>query len=257
MNPEPRTEAGEELPMEREFTIADGIAEAFPDVRIHLIAVSRLRNDEPWPKAAAALDELEADAAGGAWTACAADDPRIASWHAAYRSFGTNPKRTRPSVEALQRRLDRQGRLPRISPAVDAYNLVSVRFGVPAGAFDLGTLGERVDIRHAAEGDGFTPLGEPEARETPAAGEVVYAQGDEILTRHWNHRDAEATKVSEATTSAVFLLEAIVEDAHPAAAAAAESLEQLLSEGGTVADHRVIDAGARSARLSVEKTPGR
>src|SRR5690606_34268217 len=31
MNPGPRTEAGEELPMEREFTIADGIAEAFPD----------------------------------------------------------------------------------------------------------------------------------------------------------------------------------------------------------------------------------
>lgn len=243
--------------MNREFTVSDGVAEAFPHLRIHLIAVEGLRNGEPWPKAAAALDELESDAAAGEWTALAADDPRIASWHAAYRSFGTNPKRTRPSVEALQRRLAKRGRLPRISPAVDAYNLVSVRFGVPAGAFDLSALGDRIDIRHAAEGDGFTPLGEPEVREAPAAGEVVYAQGDEVLTRHWNHRDADATKVTAATASAVFVLDSVAEEAHAAVDAAADGLARLLSEGSIVTAHRVIDAADRAVRIGAEGIPGR
>jgi hypothetical protein len=34
------------------------------------------------------------------------------SWHEAYRKFGTNPRRIRPSVDALHRRLASQGRLP-------------------------------------------------------------------------------------------------------------------------------------------------
>jgi DNA/RNA-binding domain of Phe-tRNA-synthetase-like protein len=106
--------------MSREFTVDQAVAEAFPQLRIHLIAVEGLRNGEDWPKAAAAMDEFESDAAEGNWAALDAEDPRIATWHAAYRSFGTNPKRMRPSVEALQRRLGKGGRLPRITPAVDA-----------------------------------------------------------------------------------------------------------------------------------------
>jgi DNA/RNA-binding domain of Phe-tRNA-synthetase-like protein len=238
--------------MSREFTVDQTVAEAFPQLRIHLIAVEGLRNGEDWPKAAAAMDELESDAAEGSWTPLDAEDPRIATWHAAYRSFGTNPKRMRPSVEALQRRLGKGGRLPRITPAVDAYNLVSVRFGVPAGAFDLSRLEERVDIRHAVEGDAFTPLGEPEVREQPEPGEIVYAQGHEVLTRHWNYRDADATKVTAETTSAVFVLDCVGAEAHEAVDAAAERLQELLSEGATVTDHEVIDAQHRSVRVGAE-----
>jgi DNA/RNA-binding domain of Phe-tRNA-synthetase-like protein len=242
--------------MSREFTVDQAVAEAFPQLRIHLIAVEGLRNGEDWPKAAAAMDELESDAAEGNWTALDAEDPRIATWHAAYRAFGANPKRMRPSVEALQRRLGKGGRLPRITPAVDAYNLVSVRFGVPAGAFDLSKLEERVDIRHAVEGDAFTPLGEPEVREHPKPGEVVYAQGHEVLTRHWNYRDADATKVTAETTSAVFMLDCVGAEAHGAVAAAAERLLELLSEGSTVTGHEVIDAQHRSVRVGVEGPQG-
>lgn len=239
--------------MSPEFTVDPAIVEAFPHVRIHLIAVDGLRNGEDWPKAAAALDELEGDAAAGDWSPLDADDPLIATWHAAYRSFGTNPKRMRPSVEALQRRLAKGGRLPRITPAVDAYNLVSVRFGVPAGAFDLAALGEEpVAIRPAVEGDAFTPLGEPEVREQPKPGEVVYAQGHEVLTRHWNHRDADATKVTASTASAVFVIDCVGAEAHPAGDAAAERLGDLLAEGARVTGHQVLDAATRSVRVGIE-----
>lgn len=67
----------------------------------------------------------------GTWHPADDTDPRIEAWHTAYRSFGTNPRRIRPSVDALGRRFAKKGTLPRINPAVDSYNAVSVRHGLP------------------------------------------------------------------------------------------------------------------------------
>ena len=100
-----------------------------------------LRNDPPWPGLQARLVELERRVAAGEWAPADDSRPGIASWHAAFRRFGTNPRRVRPSVDALGRRLVRTGRLPRVSPTVDAYNLVSVTHAVPVGAFDQRGLG--------------------------------------------------------------------------------------------------------------------
>ena len=55
----------------------------------------------------------------------APDVLEVADWRAAYRAFGAKPQRTRPSVEALLRRLD--AGLPRIDRITDAYNAVSMR----------------------------------------------------------------------------------------------------------------------------------
>lgn len=195
--------------MSRTIYISDEILECFPDLRVELIVAPGLDNAMAWSDADAAIDALEVDAAAGKLPCAGEDDPAIASWHEAYRSFGTNPRRTRPSVDALQRRLRRQGRLPRINGAVDSYNATSVRFCVPASAFDLDRLATRIDIRFATSQDRFTPLGEPELVETPNVGEVVYGQGTDVLTRHWNHRDAHHTRVQEMTRSAVFLLERV------------------------------------------------
>jgi DNA/RNA-binding domain of Phe-tRNA-synthetase-like protein len=193
------------------LTVHADVRIQFPELRVELVVATGLDNTGHWPEAESALAAAEADAGTGAIT-WSEDDPAIASWHAAYRAFGTNPRRTRPSVDALLRRLVRQGRLPRVNGAVDGYNATSVRFAVPAGAFDLDRLGTHVEIRPATADDRFTPLGEPDEVEAPGIGEVVYAQGTEVLTRHWNHRDAHTTRVQEATTSAVFMLERVSAD---------------------------------------------
>jgi DNA/RNA-binding domain of Phe-tRNA-synthetase-like protein len=193
------------------FTVHADVRARFPELRVELVVATGIDNTGHWPEAESALAAAEADAATGAITR-SEDDPAIASWHAAYRAFGTNPRRTRPSVDALLRRLVRQGRLPRVNGAVDAYNATSVRFAVPAGAFDLDRLDAHVEIRPATAEDRFTPLGEPDEAELPGAGEVVYAQGTEVLTRHWNHRDAHDTRVQQGTTSAVFMLERVSAD---------------------------------------------
>ncbi|MEU0667427.1 phenylalanine--tRNA ligase beta subunit-related protein [Streptomyces lavendulocolor] len=194
------------------FRIAPAVVDAFPGTRIALVTATGLRGREPWPHTADAVERLERGLADGTWRPADETDPRIEAWHTAYRSFGTNPRRVRPSVDALGRRLAKKAALPRINPAVDSYNAVSVRHGLPAGAFDLDHVTGDVDIRHAEGHETFTPLGEPGSVEHPAPGEIVYADTTGILTRHWNHRDAHRTRVTEDSTRVVFVLETLHAD---------------------------------------------
>ncbi|GGX37357.1 B3/B4 domain-containing protein [Streptomyces chryseus] len=175
---------------------------------IVVVTAGGLRGGEPWP-ATAALADLEAQLADGVWRPAEESDPRIEAWHGAYRSFGTNPRRIRPSVDALGRRMAKKGTLPRINPAVDSCNAVSVRRSLPAGAFDLDDVTGDVVICHADGSETFIPLGEPGTAENPKPGEIIYADTTDVLTRHCNHRDAHRTRVAEDSTHVAFVLETV------------------------------------------------
>ncbi|WP_030752251.1 B3/4 domain-containing protein [Streptomyces sp. NRRL F-5135] len=191
------------------FRISPAVADAFPGALIAVVTATGLRGHEPWPATTTALEDLERQLADNTWAPADEADPRIEAWHTAYRCFGTNPRRIRPSVDALGRRLAKKGALPRINPAVDSYNAVSVRHGLPAGAFDLDHVTGDVEIRHADGTETFTPLGEPDTVEHPKPGEIIYTDTTDVLTRHWNHRDAHRTRVTEDSTHVAFVLETL------------------------------------------------
>ncbi|MFD5106539.1 B3/B4 domain-containing protein [Streptomyces cinereoruber] len=216
------------------FRISPAVADAFPGTLVAVVTATGLRGREPWPRTAAAQEDLERRLADGTWRPADETDPRIEAWHTAYRSFGTNPRRVRPSVDALGRRLAKKGALPRINPAVDSYNTVSVRHGLPAGAFDLDHVTGDVEIRHAEGTETFTPLGEPDTTENPKPGEIVYVDTTDVLTRHWNHRDAHRTRVTEDSTHVAFVLETLnaTRDGH-LLTTAADELRDLLAEHST------------------------
>jgi len=132
--------------------------------------------------------------------------PFIASWREMYRSFGTKPGDYRPSAEALVRRALKTGRLPTINTAVDAYNAVSVMHLIPMGGFDLDRVVGDITLRFSPGGEEFTPLGSDEREET-YVGEVVYADDEKILTRRWNYRDCDETKITEETRSVVLFID--------------------------------------------------
>ncbi|MEV5606236.1 phenylalanine--tRNA ligase beta subunit-related protein [Streptomyces sp. NPDC052299] len=212
------------------FRISPAVADAFPDTLIAIVTATGLNGREPWPRTTTALQDLEQDLASGTWAPADESDPRIEAWHTAYRSFGTKPRRIRPSVDALGRRLAKKGTLPRINPAVDSYNTVSVRHGLPAGAFDLDHVTGDVEIRYADGSETFTPLGEPDTVEHPKPGEIIYTDSTDVLTRHWNHRDAHRTRVTEDSTHVAFVLETLTatRDGH-LLTTAAEELQDLLT----------------------------
>ena len=232
------------------LTVAAEVCAAFPGLRIEAIVAQEFADGEPWPAVSERLAALEAAAGAGDMLPAGEEDPHIAAWHAAYRAFGTNPRRERPSVDALRRRLARSGRLPRINPAVDCYNLVSVTAGVPAGAFDLRQVTGDIAVCLADGSEKFVPLGEPGTVETPRPGEVIYTDALGVLTRHWNHRDAKRTKVTEASRDIIFLLETVDDAAFgPAVSAAAADLTALLRTRAASVTGRTLTPASPTAPL--------
>ncbi|GAA3804891.1 B3/4 domain-containing protein [Streptomyces phyllanthi] len=189
--------------------LAPEVSEAFPETEIRLVFAVNLDNSSPWREAVDIRTKAGEAVANGRAAAFGEESDHIASWHEAYRAFGTNPRRFRPSVDALLRRVRKSGSLPSISPAVDAYNAVSVLWGLPAGAFDLDRVVGDIVIRHAHDGDMFEPLGEPGEWESARVGEVVYADAEAVLTRHWNHRDCHRTMLRPDSRNALFMLERV------------------------------------------------
>jgi len=75
-----------------------------------------------------------------------------------YRQFGVDPTRTRPSSEALLRRVLRDRPLPRISNAVDVGNLLSLAFLLPIGLYDADRIDGQVRLRRGEAGESFAGI---------------------------------------------------------------------------------------------------
>jgi DNA/RNA-binding domain of Phe-tRNA-synthetase-like protein len=89
----------------------------------------------------------------------AAGDARVdaaqAAVRAMYRRFGVDPTRTRPSSEALRRRLRKGERLPRVSTLVDIGNWCSAETALPYGLYDLDRIEGPVVIRLGRPGEHY------------------------------------------------------------------------------------------------------
>ena len=72
-----------------------------------------------------------------------------------YRRIGLDPTRTRPSSEALLRRVRRGDPLPRISTLVDVCNWCSLEFQLPYGLYDVAALEPPVELRLGREGESY------------------------------------------------------------------------------------------------------
>ena len=66
---------------------------------------------------------------------------------AMYRRIGLDPTKTRPSSEALLRRVRKGDRLPRINTLVDICNWCSLEFQLPYGLYDVAALQPPVTLR--------------------------------------------------------------------------------------------------------------
>jgi DNA/RNA-binding domain of Phe-tRNA-synthetase-like protein len=194
------------------------------DFAVLAIAVDGLANgpsDRASNEALAAAEAVARDAAGAGAGAARA---HIAAWHEAYRAFGARPQRTAPSVDALWKRAAGPG-LPRINWLVDLYNAVSVQHGLPVGGEDLGRFVGPIRLVRATGTETFDTMkdGQP-ANDPPAPGEVVWADDLGVTCRRWNWRQGTRTRLTEASTTALFLLERLAPMPLDALDAAADAL---------------------------------
>jgi DNA/RNA-binding domain of Phe-tRNA-synthetase-like protein len=72
-----------------------------------------------------------------------------------YKKVGIDPTKTRPSNEALLRRVRKGDTIPRINSAVDVINWCSLEFQLPYGLYDASKISGPVTMRLGAEGEKY------------------------------------------------------------------------------------------------------
>lgn len=111
-----------------------------------------------------------------------------------YRSFGIDPTRTRPSSEALLRRVLQGKTLPRILNGVDLCNLCALRFLLPIGLYDAETIRGGVTLRRGRPGESYPGIGKDEVH---LEGRPVLADGEGAFGNPTS--DSRRTSVTPAT----------------------------------------------------------
>lgn len=188
---------------EKYFTISDEVFNQFPGYVRGVLIAEGLRNGDSPSELTALLRSAEDSVRKRLNLETLTEDPRIASWREAYRSFGAKPSKFRPSVEAMVRRVLRNEQLPSINALVDIGNIISLNHLVPAGGHAIDVLQNDIELRLAAGDELFTPL-DSEKVENPLPGEVIFVEGSIVLTRRWTWRQGRHTLVVPTTTAIEF-----------------------------------------------------
>lgn len=189
--------------------LSDAVRRLFPNYKAVVVYVDDLDNrrtsGDPSP-----LNETAAVSRATFPFASTADHPHIAAWRTAYRAFGAKPSRYPCSAESLLARVLRRQPLPAINAATDAYNAVSVRTVIPIGGEDRDQVRGDCVLRVASGQEPFSVIAAGEGVVThPEPGEIVWADDLGVTCRRWNWRQCRRTQLTEASTSAYFLLEGL------------------------------------------------
>ncbi len=229
-------QAKSSVPAELQQFLADGRVDAAvfalrPDYRALLLAVDGLVPGPGDQASDALLQAAEAAAREALHDRPAEELPHVAAWREAYRAFGAKPQRTRNSLEALLRRAP--AGLPRVNRLTDLYNAVSVLHQIPLGGEDLTRYTGPPRLVRATGQEPFDTVADGLAvTDHPDPGEVVWCDDAGVTCRRWNWRQARRTQLSDGTTTALFILDALAPVTDDALHAAADDLLAHLSRLG-------------------------
>jgi lysyl-tRNA synthetase class 2 len=211
------------------------IWDAFPGLHLGVVIAREIDNSSEAPELTPAIREVQSRIRAEYEMGVLSQAPRIQAWRRAFSTFGAKPKKYKSSVESLYRMTLKGTDLRRINPVVDIYNLVSLRFAIPAGGDDLDKVKGDIILAFAAGGEEFIPLNS-ESREEAEPGEVIYRDEQGVLCRRWNWRECDRTKMTKDTRT----VSLVVEGLPPVERADVEEVVKELAElvaslcGGTV-----------------------
>jgi len=129
------------------------------------------------------------------------DEP-LQRTRALYRGIGLDPTKTRPSSEALLRRVRRGQPLPRVNTIVDICNWCSVETQIAFGVYDRDRIaGEALTLRLGTEGEGYDGIRKDRVN---VAGRLTLVDAEGPFGNPTS--DSLRTSVSAATTRVLFVL---------------------------------------------------
>jgi len=152
---------------------------------------------------------------------------------ALYRALGLDPTKTRPSSEALIRRVITGRGLYRINRVVDACNLCSIETALPVGLYDTEQVRWPAVLRCGREGEGYPGLGKDHVN---VSGRYTLVDAEGPFGNPSS--DSFRTRIREETTACTFIL----------FAPAAYDVERLAAQSDECAARLVRYGGGRIVR---------
>ncbi|MGL5619852.1 MAG: B3/B4 domain-containing protein [Tannerellaceae bacterium] len=141
-----------------EITISEQIKKACPDLHIAVIECDVI-NTPSDPKLWEEITAFENEFRSTYEMAQINKRLPIAATRAAYKAFGKDPNRYRPSAEALSRRVVKEMSLYRIDTLVDLINLVSLKTSFSIGGFDAEKVEGALELSVGKADEKFTAIG--------------------------------------------------------------------------------------------------
>ena len=184
------------------YSIAEAVFLKFPEYARGVLVARDVQNGESPSPLVEMLRAEEASVRERLKVEEIAAHPRIASWREAYRTAGIKPSEFRSSIEAMARRVLHNQELPSINALVDIGNILSLRHILPIGAHALDPVSHDIALRPATGEEVFVPFGSE--AEHPVPGEIIFAEGNTVLTRRWSWRQANHTLTVPATRAIEF-----------------------------------------------------
>lgn len=201
----------------------------FPQAKIYTLVVNDLNNHIPdnSDKYQIMLNQAETEAKQYLTAKEFKDNSVINEWREVLSKF-KKKKGARSSIEALLKRVSQGKVFNPINPLVDIYNSVSLEYAVPCGGEDLDKIAGQMHLGVASGNEDFYPLG-AEKSDPPRAGEVIYYDENGAVCRSLNWRDGKRTMLTEDTTNAILIMEAVTADQKDRAEQAIQALKKKIA----------------------------
>lgn len=170
----------------------------------------------------------------------------VKAWREAYRAFKTK-KGARCSIENLLKRVLKGKPVGTITPSVDIYNAISLKYALPVGGEDIDAFQGDLRLGITEGGDAFLPLGEQETDDPTLPGELCYRDDAGAVCRCWNWRDGVRTALTDDSRNAFLAIECVeperVGDCQTAIDELAELVERYL--GASIAVKQLVTSDNR------------
>lgn len=228
------------------FYVDDRIFNEFPGVNLGVVVIKGGNNAADHTEITNSLKEEQLLIIQKLIGTKTSEHPKILPWREAYRKFGAKPSDYLCSIENLVKRVQKGEQIRHINNLVDIYNIVSLKYLVPVGGEDLDKIQGDIALTFAGENEKpIQLLGEPEPR-TPHKGEVIYKDDNGTICRRWNWKEADRTKLTEQTTNALLVIEALPPTTREELQTATNALRDLVEKycDGTVSAY-ILESNTR------------
>lgn len=210
-------------------TVDKNFWELFPEAQLYTLVVNNMDNHA---HDLALYQELLKEAFKASEKFLVEDDFKenfvISEWRDIFTQF-KKKKGARSSIEALLKRVAQGKELAPINPLVDIYNSISLRYGVPCGGEDLDKINGDLHLGLAKGGEDFYPLGAQKS-EPALPQEIIYYDLDGAICRSLNWREAQRTMLTEETTNAILVIEAVTPSQQERALEAIQELQAKIKD---------------------------